>query len=158
MKMQWSAVMLTGLTLLIGGRVFALETSNSQAPLLGDLRSFEVHEFEAQNFSSDREKVPPEIVEYVRTAIQNDERFTYRSPGEGIVRLYCDSPLCGRIRMEITQGQDGPVVWKASRQFRPVVTLVEPNARKFAKNLVSDLAAEYEKAIKENPATIPIKE
>ena len=125
---------------------------------LGELRSFEVHEFEKNDFSSAREMVPPEIVQYARTAIQSDERLTYRSPGEGIVHFYCDGPLCGRIRMEVTQGQDGPVVWKTSRQYRPFVGMMQPDSRKFAKKLVEDLAADYESAIREIPATIPIKE
>jgi hypothetical protein len=155
MRIQLTALLL-GLAFVgyAGSQVSAKEQKTG----LGELRSFEVHQFEKYDFSSSREMVPPEIVQYARTAIQNDERFTYRSPGAGIVHFYCDGPLCGRIRMEVTQGQDGPVVWKASRQYRPLLGFIQPDGRKFAKKLVKDLAADYESAIKEIPVTIPIKD
>lgn len=155
MRIQWTALLL-GLALVgfAGSRVCADE----QASALGELRSFEVQQFEKHDFSSDREMVPPEIVEYVRTAIQNDERLVYRSPGEGIVRLYCDSALCGRIRIEVTQGQNGPVLWKTSREYRPLVGLMQLDGRKLAKRIVNDLAADYESALKETPVKIPIRD
>jgi hypothetical protein len=155
MKFQLTAL-LTALAVL--GCAGIAVRANEQMVSLGDIHTFEVHQFEKEDFSAGREKVPPEIVEYARTAIQNDERLLYRSPGEGIVHLYCDSPQCGRIRMEVTQGVDGPVVWKTSRQFRAPIVFVEPDSRKFAKKLVNELATDYELAIKETPATIPIKE
>jgi hypothetical protein len=143
---------------MVLGYAGATVRANEQTVSLGELRTFEVHQFEKQDFSSGRENVPPEIVEYARTAMQNDERLLYSSPGDGIVHFYCDSPRCGKIRIEVTKGQDGPIVWQRSRQFRPAIVLVEPNSREFAKKIVAELAMDYEAAIQETPATIPIKE
>lgn len=155
MKFKLTALLMGLMVLSYAGNAVR---ANEQTASLGEIRTFEVHQFEKQDFSSGREKVPPEIVEYARTAMQNDERLLYNSPGDGIVHFYCDSPRCGKIRMEVTQGQDGPVVWQISKQFRPAITLVEPDSRQFAKKLVAELAMAYESSIKETPATIPIKE
>lgn len=151
-------IKITALVLGLAFLGFTARASVQTSNALGDIRTFEVHNFEKHDFSSGREMVPPEIVEYARTAIQNDERLMYRSPGEGIVHFSCDSPECGRIKVIVTQGEDGPVVWSTSRQFRAPIVLKEPNSRQFAKDIVKRLASDYESAVKENPVTIPIKE
>lgn len=147
-------VLLLGMSLFISGLAKANENAGVN---LGDIRTFEVHQFEKNDFSSGREELlPPEIAEYARTAIQNDERLTYQSPGEGVLHFSCASSQCGRIQVELTHGNDGPVVWKTSKRFRPLVTLVEPDARQFAKVIVNQLAEEYQNSLKEIPAKIPL--
>ncbi|HEY9745077.1 MAG TPA: hypothetical protein V6C99_02540 [Oculatellaceae cyanobacterium] len=153
MKIRLSLLMVGGA--LLGGALVVRADSTSE---LGALHSFEVHQFEAYDFSSERERVLPEVIEYARTAIQSNEQLLYHSPGEGLVRFYCDSPSCNRIRVEVTKGKDGPVVWKTVRQLKPPVALKEPDSRRFARSIIEDLARDYEAALTATPATIPIRE
>jgi hypothetical protein len=132
--------------------------ATEKGPSLGDLQTFDVHAFEPREFSVGREDVPPELGEYARMAIQTDERLSYSSPGQGVLRFRCDTAACGRIRAEITVGQDGPVVWSTVRTFRPMLTVQDPNPRKFAREVVAQLGADYSNALKAVPVKIQIKD
>jgi hypothetical protein len=133
--------------------------ATEKGPSLGDLQTFDVHAFEPREFSVGREMaVPPEMGEYARMAIQTDGRLNYSSPGQGVLHFRCDSASCGRIRAEITVGRDGPVVWSTIRTFRPMLTVQDPNPRKFAREVVEQLGADYSKALKAVPLKIQIKD
>jgi hypothetical protein len=152
--------------LLAGGMMtLSLNMDNANAakqavlsPELGALQSIEVRSFEQRDFSVSRDASPPELAEYARTAIQNDERLRYASPGQGVLHFYCDAPGCSKIRAELTQGESGPVLWQAVEMYRPMVTLTEPDPRKLAKRLIERLASDYEKALKAVPLKINITE
>lgn len=133
----------------------------SNYSLLGELRSFDVLDIENHDFSAVRENVPGEIMEYARTAMQNDERLQYQSPAQGILRFTCASKDCYKIRAEVTQGFNGPVVWVTEEIYQPsmwVNTEFIPDSKKFAKQIVEKLAMDYQKAMKPVPMKINIKE
>ncbi len=138
--------------------------ADEQAVSLGDLRTFDVQDFEQTGLELGRSNLPPELVEYAREAIQTDERLRYSSPGQGVVHLYCETPDCGRLRIEVTQGPDGPMVWQTTETYRSLMGKLfmfqsfQPDNRKFAKMLVSRLATDYEKSLKAVPTKIEIKE
>jgi hypothetical protein len=142
----------------------AAEQKLNPFPNLGDVQSFEVQGLEAYDFSAGRQEFPPELAEYIRTAILNDNRLHYSSPGQGILRLSCDNTRCSQVRAEVTNGTDGGVVWKAVKDYsrNPLFTLDGlPNARQFANKMVEQLAQDYEKSLKATPtaaAKIQIKE
>lgn len=128
---------------------------------LGDLRSFEIPEFEVHEFSTEQGSVPPEIGQFARTAIQGNQLLRYSSPGEGFLRFRCEGYKgfgCGRIRAEVTAGTDGPVVWSTVRTYDPFFTVFEPNPRRFAREVVGQLGEDYRKAMKAVPMKIQIKE
>lgn len=136
-------------------------------PALGDLRSFDVMDMERQDFSASRELIPHEAVEYARTALQNNGHLSYKSPAQGILRFKCENNSCSRIRAEVTEGMDGPVVWSTVQQYRrcPFVDFsFMPDSKKFANTIVSLLAQDYQSvvkvqtAIKAVPAKIQIEE
>jgi hypothetical protein len=135
----------------------ATDTNN----ILGELRSFDVLDMEGHDFSSSRENVPAEILEYARTALQNDDRLRYGSPGQGLLRFSCVNNGCSRIRAEVTQGLNGPVVWQTEELFEPgflVNIHFLPDSRFFAKRIVGKLAVDYQKALKPLPMKINIQE
>lgn len=126
---------------------------------LGDIQSFEVRSFETQDFSAIRKQAPPEMVEYARTALQNDKRLEYKSPGQGVLHFYCDNDFCGRIRATVTWGQDGPVVWETVQRYqKPFSLRFQPDSRKFTQSIVNQLASDYEKAMKASPDKIQIQD
>jgi len=128
---------------------------------LGELRSFDVMDIEEHNFSSARENVPAEILEYARTALQNDDRLRYGSPAQGVLRFSCVDNGCSKIRAEVTQGHNGPVVWQTEALFEPSVFVnvhFLPDSKLFAKRIVGRLAVDYQKALKPLPMKINIKE
>ena len=139
------------------GMMSATNTSNP----LGELRTFDVMDIENQNFSASREEVPAEVMEYARAALQNDDRLRYGSPAQGLLRFSCVNNACSRIRAEVTQGYNGPVVWKTEETFEPNVLVnvhFLPDSRRFAKHIVGKLAMDYQKALKPMPMKINIKE
>lgn len=128
---------------------------------LGELRSFDVMDIERHDFSASRENVPAEILEYARTALQNDDRLRYGSPGQGLLRFSCVDNGCSHIRAEVTQGLNGPVVWQTEEEFEPgflVNVHFLPDSRHFAKRIVGKLALDYQKALKPLPMKINIKD
>lgn len=139
----------------------AAQASNEESVTLGDLHTFDVHDFDGRNFSTERSSVPPEIGEFVRTAIQSNQVLRYSAPGEGMLRFRCEGLYgvgCGRIRAEVTVGQDGPVVWSTVRTYDRFLSVSEPNPRKFAREVVGQLSEDYRKAMKAVPLKIQIGE
>lgn len=128
---------------------------------LATLQNFEVRDIEPQDFSAQREDIPHEALEYARTAMEHEARLHYDSPAQGILRLKCDNANCSRIRAEVSQGTDGPVVWHYTEQYR-ISPLRDfgfvPDGRKFANKIVSQLAQDYEKARKASSHRIQITE
>lgn len=134
--------------------------SNSYS-VLGELQSFDVLDMESHDFSSSRENVPAEVLEYARTALQNEERLRYGSPAQGLLRFSCANQECSRIRAEVIQGLNGPVVWQTEKTYEPNVWVnvhFMPDSKKFAKQIVDKLAMDYQKSIKPLPLKINIKE
>jgi len=134
--------------------------SESAHPSLGGLVSFDVFGLEKTSFSALRENVPPEITEYARAAIQADPRLNYISPGQGILKFECANSGCNRIRAQVTQGLDGPVLWQASRLYRhcPFVRFsFQPDSKKFAYKMVEQLARDYQSALKASTVKIEIE-
>lgn len=127
-------------------------------PGLGEVRTFEVRTFEPQDYSSKRGEIPPEMSEYARSAVLNDARFRYASPGDGLLRFSCAGPFCRRVRAEVTLGEDGPVVWQTERLYRKVLTVADPDNRQFTRAIVDQLGADYEKSLKAVPMKIQIRE
>ena len=128
---------------------------------LANLQSFEVRDMEPQDFSAQRQDIPHEAIEYARTAIEQDARLHYESPAQGVLNLKCDNPTCSRIRAEVTRGEDGPVVWQYTQQYRlcPLRDLsFLPDSRKFANRIVNQLAQDYQKALKASNGRIQITE
>lgn len=126
---------------------------------LGGLASFDVFGLEQASFSTERENVPPEIAEYARAALQTDNRFRYESPGQGVLRFECEDSGCDRIRAEVTQGPDGPVLWQTSKVFRhcPFIRFTfQPDSKKFAHKMVERLAQDYQNALKASATKIEI--
>lgn len=134
------------------------ELKASTDSVLGDLHSFDVHGMEQLDFSSERQAVPPEIIEYARTALQTDDRLRYQSPGQAVLHFSCQSPQCGMVKAEVTIGEDGPVVWSTVQRYRAMVSLGDPDPRKFAQKVVERLGADYQKSMKAVPLKINIKE
>jgi hypothetical protein len=129
--------------------------------LLGEMQSFDVMDIEKHDFSAIRENVPAEVLEYARTALQNDDRLEYGSPADGILRFSCAKEDCSKIRAEVTQGLNGPVVWETEATYQPNVLVnvhFMPDSKKFAKHIVQKLAMDYQKAMKPSPMKINIKE
>lgn len=137
-----------------------IPVSNSYS-VLGDLQSFDVVDMESHDFSSTRENVPAEVLEYARTALQNEERLAYGSPAQGLLRFSCANQDCSKIRAEVTQGLNGPVVWQMERTYQPNVLVnvhFMPDSKRFAKQIVDKLAMDYQKSIRPLPIKINIKE
>lgn len=128
---------------------------------LATLQNFEVRDMEPQDFSAQREDIPHEAIEYARTALEHEARLHYDSPAQGILSLKCDNASCSRIRAEVSQGADGPVVWHYTEQYR-ICPLRDfsfvPDSRKFANKIVNQLAQDYEKALKAGSHRIQITE
>ena len=138
-----------------------IPVSNSGNSLLGEIRSFDVMDIERSEFSSDRESVPAEILEYARSAMQNDERLRYGSPGQGLLRFHCANSACSVIRAEVTQGSDGPVVWQTDARFEPSILVnvhFMPDGKRFARRIINQLALDYQKSLKPLPTKINIPE
>ena len=134
---------------------------SSSTGLLGELQSFEILDIDGHDFSSSRQNVPAEVLEYARTAILNDERLRYRSPAQGLLRFSCANAACSKIRAEVTQGFNGPVVWQTEQTYEPsfwVNFSFMPDSKKFARQVVDKLAADYQKALKPVPVKINIQE
>jgi len=127
-------------------------------PELGEIRTFEVRSFEPQDYSTTRDEVPPEMPEYARSALLNDIRFRYASPGEGLLRFSCAGFFCHRIRAEVTLGENGPVVWKTERLYRKFFMVTDPDTRRFARSVVEQLGADYANSLQAVPEKIQIKE
>ncbi len=128
---------------------------------LGDVTSFEVYDPKRPEFSTERGEVPAEISEYARVAIQNERRLQYNSPAKGVLRFQCVDIGCYRIKAQVTYGTDGPVLWKASKQFRqcPLTNFgFQPDGKKFAVKMVNQLANDYQKSVHSSPAKIEIHE
>lgn len=139
----------------------AIVPASDSSSLLGELRSFDVMDIEPQNFSATRENVPAEVMEYARAALQTDERLRYGSPAQGLLRFICANHACTRIRAEVTQGYNGPVVWHMESTYEPNVFInvqFLPDSKRFAKRVVGRLAMDYQKALKPLPMKINIKE
>ncbi len=134
--------------------------SESAHPSLGGLVSFDVFGLEKTSFSALRENVPPEITEYARAAIEADPRLHYTSPGQGILKFECANSGCNRIRAQVTQGLDGPVLWQTSRLYRhcPFIRFsFQPDSKKFAYQMVEQLARDYQSALKASTVKIEIE-
>ena len=138
-----------------------IPVSNSGNSLLGEIRSFDVMDIENSNFSSARENVPAEVLEYARSALQNDERLRYGSPAQGLLRFSCANSPCSVIRAEVTQGSDGPVVWQTEERFEPSMLVnvhFLPDGKRFARRIDNKLALDYQKSLKPMPTKINIQE
>lgn len=125
----------------------------------GSLESFEVQTDPATGFQMDhRETPPPEISEYIRTALINEKQIKYDSPGEGVLRLVCENERCNMIRAEVIAGVNGPVVWQVSERYRPGVLRFLPDAQAFANQVVTQLVSDYSQAIQPVHMRIEIPE
>lgn len=128
-------------------------------PALGELSTFDVFGMERQDFSAERQNIPHEAVEYARTALQNNDHLKYSSPAQGVLRFKCENTSCSRIRAEVTQGVDGPVVWQTVQQYKrcPFVDFsFMPDSKKFANSIVSLLAHDYQNLLKVRTAITPV--
>ena len=129
---------------------------------LGDVRSFGIYDMPRHDFAASRQaNVPAEVVEYTRTALQNDNRIQYASPAQGMLHFYCDDNLCTRLKVELTQGTDGPVLWRTVQNYwmwpwREIQ--LAPNTRKFAEKIVNLLVDDYQKTVTAVPEKIQIRE
>jgi len=133
--------------------------SLSGGSLLGQIHSFDVMDMEPGIFSSSHVNVPAEVMEYARTALQNDDRLSYGSPGQGMLRFSCANESCSRIRTEVLMGLNGPVVWKTETTYEPnalVNIRFMPDSKRFAKRVVNQLALDYQKVLKPMPVKINI--
>jgi hypothetical protein len=125
----------------------------------GSLESFEVQTDPISGFQTDhRETPPPEISEYIRTALINEKQIKYDSPGEGVLRLVCENERCNMIRAEVIAGVNGPVVWQVSERYRPGVLRFLPDAQAFANQVVAQLVSDYSQAIQPVHMRIEIPE
>lgn len=138
------------------------EVIKNESINLGDLKSFGIYDMPRHDFAASRQdNVPPEVVEYTRTALQHDNRIQYESPGQGVLHYYCDNSLCTRFKIELTHGPDGPVLWRTVQKYRFLPALefqFAPDNRKFAAKIVDLLAKDYQKSLTAVPQKIQIKE
>lgn len=128
---------------------------------LRGIQKIDVLGMEPFDFSSDRQNVPPELVEFMRSAIRNEPRLPYASPADGVLRLRCEDSQCNRIRAELSQGLEGPVVWQRVEVYRknPLFTFhFLPDSRLFANRLIEQLAQDYSQSLKPSAVKIQIKD
>lgn len=128
---------------------------------LGELRSFNVYDMEAHDFSASREAVPQEIVEYARTALQASQQLRYDDRAQGLLRFRCANGNCSKIRAEVTDGAGGTVLWKKVQRYRPYPWLdfgFLPDGKRYANHIVSRLSQDYMKTLKAVPLKIEIPE
>lgn len=110
---------------------------------LADVRTFDVHGFERHYFAVQRDALPSEVIEYARTAIQQHRQLRYDTPGEAVLHFHCASNNCNRVRVELTHGEDGPVLWQSEHRYRSFFSPKAPNSRQFAQRIVQQLAQDY---------------
>ena len=135
------------------------ELSAAQKVRFGRLESFEVQVDPPFGFQTDhRETPPPEISEYIRTALINEKRLKYDSPGEGVLRLVCENERCNLIRAELIAGVNGPIVWQTTERYRPGLLRFLPDAQAFANQVVDQLATDYSQALQPIHMRIEIPE
>ncbi|WP_303675011.1 hypothetical protein [Vampirovibrio chlorellavorus] len=129
-------------------------------PQLGGVQSLDVLGWETAGFSARRESVPPEIAEYARAALQEQSNLPYQSPADAILKFECADSGCYRVRAQVSQGTDGPVLWEHSEVYRrcPLMRFTfQPDGKKFARRMVNRLTLDYQNALKPNMAKIEIE-
>ena len=141
------------------------KSGNAQAPQtfwpqLGMVQTLDVQDWTTASFSASRESAPPEIAEYARAALQEQPHMRYQSPADAILKFECADSGCYRVRAQVTQGVDGPVVWEHSEVYRrcPLMRFTfQPDSKKFARLMVDRLTLDYQNALKPNMAKIEIQ-
>ncbi|MGE0200519.1 MAG: hypothetical protein AB7P76_06090 [Candidatus Melainabacteria bacterium] len=53
-----------------------------------------------------------EIIQQLRETMTGHAVLPYGEPGDGVVRLSCEGYACRRVKVEVTAGEQGPVVWQ----------------------------------------------
>lgn len=130
-------------------------------PQLGLVQSLDVLGWETSSFSASRESVPPEVAEYARAALQEQSHMRYQSPADAVLKFECADSGCYRVRGQVTQGVDGPVLWEHSEVYRrcPLMRFTfQPDSKKFARLMVERLTLDYQNSLKPNMAKIEIQE
>lgn len=124
---------------------------------LGHLRSIEV---ETLNPKLSSQNPPPEVLEAIRTAMQQEVRLPYDSPAEGILRLRCANKRCNELEAEIIVGcsQAPTVLWHMKTPHRANTLEFLPDAHKTANRIVHQLAEDYTRALRPTEDRIDIPE
>ncbi len=136
------------------------QTPQAFWPQLGMVQSLDVLGWETSSFSARRESVPPEIAEYARAALQEQSQLPYQSPADAVLKFECADSGCYRVRAQVTQGAEGPVLWEHAEVYRrcPLMRFTfQPDGKKFARRMVNRLTVDYQNALKPNMAKIEIE-
>lgn len=124
---------------------------NEKTPTLADLRAFNIFDLEQNAFSTEREAVPAEVVEYAKAALQSDALLRYDPAAPGVLKFHCQDSGCYRIKAELSYGEGGPVLWHTSRLYKACPFLrfrFQPDSKAFAGKMISRLSQDYQKALK----------
>lgn len=108
---------------------------------LSSLQSFEVYQFH-DNYVVETNHVPPEIFMYLKTALSKDAAFPMKSPAEGVVHLECRHSGCGLLRMWVTVGMNGKILWETTEKTRKTIDW-PIDQRDLSKNLAQKLLNAY---------------
>ncbi len=93
--------------------VFAGERVDVTGMAFTDMKTFDVEAFHGPMNAEDT-PVRPEIGLFVAEELRKSEDFKFSANGDGRIHLSCWGINCPRVRIEVTEGRHGPVVWKGS--------------------------------------------
>lgn len=157
-----------GFAMLIGAAAVTcgtLTAVQADTPRLGDLRSFEVQEFN-QVFDNQRVDLHAEFLPELMTALSNQNALPKASPAEGVIHMRCANnhmPECNRIITTVTVGDKGPVVWRnESKAYKFFSTWWFGNIpvppEQLTVKVIQQLADDYQRDLPKNvslPKNIP---
>ncbi len=93
--------------------VFAGERVDVASMAFTDMKTFDVDVFHGPMNAEDT-PVRPEIGMFLAKELRKSDEFNFSANGDGRIHLSCWGVKCPRVRIEVTEGQHGPVVWKGS--------------------------------------------
>lgn len=133
----------------------ASTASEAKIPALSDLRAINIFDLEKNPFSTDREAVPAEVVEYAKASLQTNTLLRYDPSATGVLKFQCQDSGCYRIKAELTYGEAGPVLWQSSAVYKSCPFLsfrFQPDSKAFATKMINRLSQDYQKALKASVA------